>query len=291
MVRIRFRTPAVLAVLALTATVARSNDVTLQNGLPVGLIMEEGTTFVLKWDWDGGVSATGVLQLYSFDTNNTNSLEVDTLENKLNLTTGHYPWVVTTEKGRKTLDWYYSLGISWGTSSVSGRSFQIKAKDDPSATTSSTASTSTTNTGIIGSETSTPNTSPQPQTTSSSTSGLSGGAIAGIAIGALAGIGIFATLIGLVVYYRRKSQRGKRKETASESGSDVDKDKKEAVEAQYLKPELEAAEAERACYELDGSHQIQPPLMELDSNARSELGSDTTTLNTSEPKEHTEAST
>lgn len=96
-------------------------------------------------------------------------------------------------------------------------------------------------------------------------------------IGALAGVGIFATLIGLIVYYRRKSLQAKDKMSDASLG----KDQKgpDATEAQYQKAELDASGAERVYYELDGTAQIQEVHApsnptELDSNARSELSGD-----------------
>ncbi|KAI1123633.1 hypothetical protein F5Y10DRAFT_47825 [Nemania abortiva] len=289
MVSIRFHAPAVLAVLlALMVTAARGDQLMLTNGLPKGLIMQEGNTFTITWDWHGAASATGQLELDSFEDNETtNHFQSDILENNLNLTTGHHPWVVTTVKGRTTLEWYYKLKINWGTSSSSsGRTFQIRATDDTS---------STTTTSSIASETSSSGQTPQP--TPSGSSGLSGGVIAGIVVGALAGIGIFAALIALIIHYRRKSQREKEKggtaDPGSGSGSDTDKKGPDTVEAQYPKPELEAVKVERV-YELDGgAQQMQRPVAptELDSNViNPELSGDTAN-DSNDPRRPTEAST
>lgn len=80
MVSIRFRAPGALAVLVLVAAVARSASITLLNDIPVGLVLDEGSTFVLKWDWDGDASIAGKLSLYSFNITDTDSSRIDVLE-------------------------------------------------------------------------------------------------------------------------------------------------------------------------------------------------------------------
>ncbi|KAI3330675.1 hypothetical protein F4824DRAFT_333267 [Ustulina deusta] len=268
----------VLATLALVATVARSNSVNLLNDIPVDTIMDEGTTFVLKWEWDGDSTGIGELDMYLFTLDDSGTSQTNVLEDKLNLTMGRYPWVVEATTGHKTLDWYCSLGITYngGFSSISGRSFRIRASTTPSSTSTRATSTSS-STSITGSPTtSTPVESSQP---ASSSAGLSGGVVAGIVVGVLAGVGIFAALVGLIIYYRRKSQREEKK-TAPDPSSGAEKRDGNAVEAQYQKPELDAAEPERVYYELDGARQtlevdasVHPT--ELDSNSRSELPGDT----------------
>ncbi|KAI1154048.1 hypothetical protein F4825DRAFT_207629 [Nemania diffusa] len=278
MVSIRFQAPALVATLVLLATIALGDFINLLNDIPVNLTLDEGDTFVLKWTWDGAASVTGQLNLISFNTTDTDSSRVDVLEDKLNLTMGSYPWTVKTVDGRKTLDWYYSLEISYDTSgytSVSGRAFHVKAKASPSSTASNaTVSSTSTSTSTTPSATTTGSETAAPQPAPSGSSRLSGGALAGTVVGSLAGGGIFATLIGLVVYYRRKSLR--EKETASDASLGGDKKDIDAAEARYQKAELAAAGTEKVFYELDGTTQIQEVNAlsnptELDSNARSEL--------------------
>ncbi|KAI0540406.1 hypothetical protein GGR58DRAFT_499211 [Xylaria digitata] len=274
-----------LAMLALIATVARSNYVNPLNDIPVNTIMDEGTTFVLKWEWDGDASGVGELHMSSFTLGDSSSSQYHILEDKLNLTDDRYPWVVKAAKGQRTLDWYHSLGITYngGFNSISGRSFRIRAASTPSSSTTTTTSatstsSSTSTTGPATSALSEPSQSP-----SSGNPGLSGGAVAGIVIGSLAGAGIFASLLGLVVYYRRKSQREDNNKIASDpvaGGGIADKKDGDAVEAQYQKPELDAAAGPpRVFYELDGAqpvHEVDVPRnpSELDSNARAELDGD-----------------
>ncbi|TGJ87600.1 hypothetical protein E0Z10_g1163 [Xylaria hypoxylon] len=268
-----------LAMLALVAAVARSNSVNLLNDIPVNTIMDEGTTFVLKWEWDGDASGVGQLDMSSFTLDGSGTAQNDILEDKLNLTMGRYPWVVKAAKGQRTLSWYHSLGISYngGFNSISGRSFRIRASSTPSSTTTTSATSTSSSTSSTGSPTSTSN---EPsQSPSSTSSGLNGGAIAGTVVGALAGVGILATLLSLVVYYRRKLQR-EDKATSDPAGVSADRKSGDAVEAHYQKPELDAAGPGRVYYELDSTQLIQEvdtPLnpSELDSNARSELDGDT----------------
>lgn len=70
-----------LALLALAAApVARSSAVNLLNDIPVDIIMDEGTTFVLKWGWDGDATATGILDMYSFTLDDSGESMTYTLE-------------------------------------------------------------------------------------------------------------------------------------------------------------------------------------------------------------------
>lgn len=215
---------------------------------------------------------------------------------------GRYPWRVKPPKGRDTLDWYCSLGITYndGFQSTSGRSFRIRAS--PSSSSSSSSTTSTTTSTMATTMSTATSTTAQPTSGESSGSNksnnLGAGAIAGVVVGGIAGIGVFATLIGLVVYYRRKALREKKLDstmttttpdepgaaaavTADTKGNpNVDtqylKPELDAVYAQYMKPELEAnGGTERVYYELDGAHlilEVEGPvhLPELDSNARSD---------------------
>ncbi|KAI1275401.1 hypothetical protein F5Y07DRAFT_175446 [Xylaria sp. FL0933] len=280
---------AVLAILALVAPIARSNQITLTNNIPVNTTMNEGTTFVLAWEWDGDASGVGELDLLFFTLDDSATSQSSVLEDKLNLTIGRYPWVVTYPKGPRNIDWYCSLGITYngGFESDSGRSFQVRPSALPSSTTSKRPTSTSTSTSSTRSPTKTPDGSSQSK---SKSTGLSGGAIAGIVVGSLAGVGIFAALLGLVVYYRRKSQREEKK-TTTEATPDArsSSEKKDGGDAQYLKPELDAAGSERVYYELDGAPPVQEvdaqgnpteldstTRTELDSNARSELSGDTT---------------
>lgn len=52
--------------LLLLATAVRGDDVHLLNDIPVGTVMDEGSTFVLLWDWDGDATGVGKLNMYSF---------------------------------------------------------------------------------------------------------------------------------------------------------------------------------------------------------------------------------
>ncbi|KAI0439083.1 hypothetical protein F4803DRAFT_554435 [Xylaria telfairii] len=295
-----------LMLLALAAApVALSSAVNLLNDIPVDTIMDEGTTFVLKWGWDGDANATGILDMASFTLDDSGESMTYTLEDKLNLTMGSYPWRVKAPKGRDTLSWYHSLGITYndGFQSTSGRSFQIRVA--PSSSSSTTTATPTTATTMSSATSPAGDTRTTPQPTSGESSGgdksnkLGAGAIAGVVVGGIAGIGIFATLIGLVVYYRRKAQREKKLDPTTvpdepdmKGNPDADADAQylkpeldavyaqymkpelDAVDAQYLKHELDANGAERVYYELDSTHlvlEVEGPvhLPELDSNARS----------------------
>ncbi len=70
----------VLATLALVATVARSNSVNLLNDIPVDTIMDEGTTFVLKWEWDGDSTGIGELDMYLFTLDDSGTSQTNILE-------------------------------------------------------------------------------------------------------------------------------------------------------------------------------------------------------------------
>ncbi|KAI0453392.1 hypothetical protein F5B21DRAFT_288358 [Xylaria acuta] len=290
MVSMQFR---LLALLSLAARVARSNNVNLLNDIPVDTIMDEGTTFVLKWEWDGDATGVGILDMASFKIGDVDSSMTYQLEDKLNLTMGRYPWVVKPPKGRATLDWYCSLGISYndGFQSISGRSFRIKASPSPSTTSATRTATSTTSsTRSTGTETNSfDQQMPGESSSSSSNNKLPPGSLAGIIVGAILGGVVVVTAISLVAYYRGKAAREKMDSTttSSEAGSKGGADTQTgrpgagAVEAQYyLKPELEATTgAERVYYELDSRHLIQEvdassKPTELDSNARSELSGD-----------------
>ncbi|KAI0432036.1 hypothetical protein F5Y09DRAFT_172816 [Xylaria sp. FL1042] len=272
---------SVLAILALVITVARCNQITLTNNIPVNTTMNEGSTFVLTWEWDGDASGVGELDVYFFTLDDSATSQSSVLEDKLNLTMGRYPWVVTYPKGPRNIDWYCSLGITYngGFESDSGRSFQVKPSAIPSTTTTKHPKSTSTSTSSTGSPTTTSDNSSQSK---SSSTGLGGGAIAGIVVGSLAGVGIFAALLGLVVYYRRKSQRDEKKTAGAATAPDASSSSEKKDDgAQYFKPELDAAGSERVYYELDGAPQVQEvdaeqiPI-ELDSNARSELSGDTT---------------
>ncbi|KAI0855324.1 hypothetical protein F4860DRAFT_521660 [Xylaria cubensis] len=274
-----------LALLALIAPLARSDSVDLLNDIPVNTIMDEGTTFVLMWSWDGDVTGVGQLDMSSFMIGDVNSSMDYILEDKLNLTMGRYPWVVTPPKGRDTLDWYCSLGITYdgGFQGTSGRSFRIKAKPSPSTTTSAVMNSTSTMTMSSASGTGTQMNAPDQQMPGDSRGSgkLPAGTLVGIIVGAIVGVGIFATLIGLVMYYRRKATREKKGLQTPDAGNlDVNAKKDPDVNTQYFKPELEAAGAERVYHELDGARSVQevdaPSYpTELDSNARSELSGDT----------------
>ncbi|KAI0552336.1 hypothetical protein F4679DRAFT_535319 [Xylaria curta] len=271
------------ALLALAATLARSDSVDLLNDIPVNTIMDEGTTFVLMWSWDGDATGVGKLDMSSFMIGDLNSSMDYILEDKLNLTMGRYPWIVTPPKGRDTLDWYCSLGITYdgGYQGTSGRSFRIRAKPSPSTTSAAMNSTSTMTTSSA-SGTGTQINAPDQQMPGDSrgSNKLPAGTLAGIIVGVIVGVGIFTTLIGLVVYYRRKATREKKVlATSDAAGLGADSKKDTDVNTQYFKPELEAAGAERVYHELDGAHLVQEVdapshPTELDSNARSELSGD-----------------
>ncbi|KAI0509208.1 hypothetical protein F5B22DRAFT_366066 [Xylaria bambusicola] len=245
---------SLLAILALFVTAAQSASVSFTNGLPANSIMDEGTTFEVKWSWDGGKQATGQLVLTTFTQNNMNSAVNTTLEDKLNLAQESYSWVVMTSKGHKSLDWYYRFSIIYNgdASQASGRAFRINT----ASSTSSTAGT--------GTATNSPGTSKDPSGESSS---LSGGVIAGIVVGSVAGVGILAALVGLVLYYRRKSRRGETKgtdlpapklgaDTAISSTPETRDGASLGIAAatampQYQKAELDAAERQSISYELE----------------------------------------
>ena len=71
-------------------------------------------------------------------------------------------------------------------------------------------------------DTSTSTNSPdKPKDHSSGAPGLSGGAIAGIVVGSVVGVGIIAALVGLVLYYRRKSRQENREAGPFTALSDV----------------------------------------------------------------------
>ncbi|KAI0467476.1 hypothetical protein F4859DRAFT_245770 [Xylaria cf. heliscus] len=276
-----------LGIVALAATLAQSNSVNLLNDIPVNTIMDEGTTFVLKWEWDGDATGVGILNMVSFKIGDLDSSMTYRLEDKLNLTMGRYPWVVKQPEGRDTLDWYCSLGINYnnGSESTSGRSFRIRASPSSSTTSATRNATSTSTSTSSASSTGTgTNSTGEPKSGSSSSTSssnkLPAGAVVGVTVGAIVGAGAFATLIGLVVYYRRKARREKKALTISDTTDTKKRHDASIGEAQYLKPELEAAGAERAWYELDGAHLIREvdassKPTELDSIVRSELSGDT----------------
>ncbi|KAI8946335.1 hypothetical protein F4801DRAFT_593436 [Xylaria longipes] len=223
-----------LGLLSLAATVARSDSVTFQNNLPANTIMDEGTTFVVKWAWDGDATGVGQLAMSSFKKGDTSSIMT---YNKLNLTDGRYPWVVTAPQGRDTLDWYCSLAITYdnGLQSTSGRSFRINANASPSTTTGATSTSTSSPTSTTGRQTS-------GKGSSSKKKRLSAGTLAGIIVGVVAGVVVIAILAGLVVYYRRKARREMKDVTTTTTtpdgaGADTKSPDGNAAEAQYLKPE------------------------------------------------------
>ncbi|KAK5635784.1 hypothetical protein RRF57_011496 [Xylaria bambusicola] len=268
---------SLLATLALFTTAAKSASVIFTNGLPQDSIIDEGTTFNVTWSWDGGKQAMGQLILTTFTKNDMNSAVNITLEDNLNLSKESYPWVVKASSGHKSLDWYYKFGITYNGngSPVSGRAFRIN-----------TASTTSTTSGT-GTATNSPGNPKHPSDKSS----LSGGAIAGIVVGSVAGVGIIAALVGLVLYYRRKSRRGESGVadlSAPDSGvgnmkttgpTPEIRDDMGAVAAipQYGKAELDATERQSVPCELDAGPQMQgihnpsngPVRPEIISNIRS----------------------
>ncbi|KAI1358674.1 hypothetical protein F5Y08DRAFT_109869 [Xylaria arbuscula] len=193
----RFTVLLTTLTVALFATAARGATVKFMNKLATDSIMQEGTSFEVKWSWDGDASAVGALVLTTFMRDDKGSVMNNTIEDTLDLSKGSYPWTVKTMKGRRSLDWYYRMGINYddGASWSSGRYFRIMSTAmSSSSTTSSPTSTSTSGTS--------PGNSKHPSN-GAGASGISGGAIAGIVVG----VGIIAALIGLVLYYRRRSRR------------------------------------------------------------------------------------
>lgn len=69
-----------LAAVALFAVVARGATVRFMNGLEANTIMDEGTSFEVKWSWDGADDAVGALVLTTFMRDNTGSIINNTIE-------------------------------------------------------------------------------------------------------------------------------------------------------------------------------------------------------------------
>ncbi|KAI1748119.1 hypothetical protein F4782DRAFT_551253, partial [Xylaria castorea] len=206
MISIQFHLPALLV---LAAMLALGNSVNLLDDIPVNTIMDEGTTSVFKWEWDGDATGVGQLDMSSFRIGDLSS----------------------------GMD-YQLEGITYsdGYQSTSGRSFRIKAKPSLS-TTSATRNATSTTTSASGAGMETSATDQQQMSgDSSSPTKISAGTLAGIIVGVIAGVVIFATLIGLVVYYRRKAIREKKdlKKTSDVgSGLGADAKKKKGPRCRY----------------------------------------------------------
>ncbi|KAI1178946.1 hypothetical protein F4777DRAFT_41501 [Nemania sp. FL0916] len=288
------RLQPLLATLVATAPVARAATVTLQNDLPDGLVLDEGSTFVVKWTWNGDATGIGMLNMTTFNASDVTNSQSAILEDKLNLTKGNYSWTVKPPDNRNSLDWSSKMVITYnaGANTVQGRPFKIRS---PSASSSSSG---------LPTPTPPPQPSPKPPAKPGAPGtgggkGLSGGAIAGIVLGALVGVGVIATVVGLYVFrYRRKAQQTNTKTTTAgpgleESGAGGgvggisgvgggDSGKSSTAQL-YQKPELDAG-TETAFYELDagigagqgqGAGAAPAHATELDStNPRVELAGD-----------------